>query len=505
MPEFDFESLKSRYSRFLSKRDCSKTLIKFWDAPQGDVIEMAGGMPNAGFFPVDSIDVHVCDKPFGQRSEDGLVAHMDRNEPSDMPLSTSLQYTNTEGMEPLLKFARNLTQKIHPPAYGGWDACLVTGSSDGLYKVFEVLCDEDSTVMMEEFTFTPVISSVKIQGGHVVPVKMQLSADPKMQGIDVGLMEEMLDNWHVGPYKHLNKPKALYTVATGQNPTGMTLSAEKRKQIYRLAQKHDFLIVEDDPYGYLFFPPYDAENPLKNAYWEQDSSLTPQKYIDEFLVKSFVTIDTDARVIRLETFSKMFAPGLRLSFVVANKFFTERVVNIGEVSTRAPSGVSQAVVYTVIRELGKRHAAEYENPIDAMFAGWVEWLMKVAGTYTQRRNIAFKSLYETESYKRGLFKVMEPSAGMFIDLKPVWSQEDLAKADHFDHIMEEMDQLNACLIKSGVQVVLGYRMAVDREASKDTCDFIRVTIAYAKDDEQLVEACHRIGAGFSQFFAQRQK
>lgn len=255
MPDFDFESLKSRYAPFLSKRDCLKELVKFWDPrPPGDVIEMAGGMPNAGFFPVDAIDLGILDKPFGKSSKDTPVAHIRRDEPSEMPLSMSLQYTDTEGMQPLLQFIRKLTQTMHPPAFDAWDVCMVNGSSDGLYKVFEVLCDEDSTVLMEEFTFSPVISSVKMQGAHVVPVKMQLSAEPQVQGIDVERLAQMLDHWHEGPYKHLNKPKALYTIATGQNPTGMTLSPEKRRQIYQLAQRHDFLIVEDDPYGYLVYP-----------------------------------------------------------------------------------------------------------------------------------------------------------------------------------------------------------------------------------------------------------
>lgn len=502
MTKFDFETLKSRYSTFLSKRDNAKTLVKFWDNPPGPgVIELAGGMPNEGFFPVDSIDLEVVGHPFEKDiGKNGLKVHMDKEEPKEMSLSKSLQYTETAGMKPLLSFVRKMTERINAPAYEGWDVSLANGSSDAMYKVFEMVCDEDSAVMMEEFTFTPVISQIAMQGGTVVPVRMQLSADPEEQGIDVEKLEEMLDNWASGPYKHLKKPKALYTVATGQNPTGMTLSAAKRKRIYRIAQKHDFLIVEDDPYGYLFFPPYDPAKPMKNAYWD-DKSLTPQKYIDEYLVKSFLTIDTDARVIRLETFSKLFAPGLRLSFVVANEFFTERVVNVAEITTRAPSGVSQALVYSVVKELGKKYSHTPEPSVDGMVTGWVEWVMKVAGYYAHRRNVAFKALYETEGYCQGLFQVMEPSAGMFIDLKPYWPQSELNKSDHCDRIVEKMNQLNQSLLRSGVQVVLGHRMAVDVESSKDTCDFVRITIAYARNDEQILEACHRIGKGFQDFFS----
>lgn len=505
MKNYEFETLKARYSSFLSRRDEAKQLQKFWDDPPGPgVIELAGGMPNAGFFPVESIDMHVVDQPFEKNHvETGLKVHMDKNEPKEMSLSKSLQYSNTEGMEPLLSFARKMIERMHPPAYQGWDVCMANGSSDGMFKVFEVLCDEASTVMMEEFTFSPVISNIKLHRANVVPVKMELSADPEEQGTDVDKLADLLDNWSTGPYKHLNKPKALYTVATGQNPTGMTLSATKRKRIYEIAQKHDFLIVEDDPYGYLLFPPYNVKEPMQNAYWD-DKSLTTQKYIDEYLVKSFMTIDTDARVIRLETFSKLYAPGLRLSFVVANQFFIERLVNMADVTTRSPSGISQALVYSVVKGLGQKYSSESEPSMDSMVTGWTGWLMKVAGYYTHRRNVVFKSLFETEGYKKGLFQVMEPSAGMFIDLKPTWPQEELSKSDHYDLMTEKMDQLNQSLLKCGVQVVLGYRMAVDVKASKDTCDFVRITIAYANDDEQIIEACHRIGKGFEEFFSHVQ-
>ncbi|CAR29296.1 ZYRO0G05346p [Zygosaccharomyces rouxii] len=502
MTQFDFGTLKSRYTSFLSRRDAAKELVKFWDNPPGPgVIELAGGMPNAGFFPIDSIDLHVVSHPFEKNhGKNGLKVHMDKQEPKDMPLSMSLQYTNTEGMGPLVSFAKKMIERINPPAYGGWNVCMANGSSDAMYKVFEVLCDEDSTVMLEEFTFSPVISNIKLQGASVVPVKMQLSADPEQQGIDVDRLADLLDNWSVGPYKHLNKPKALYTVATGQNPTGMTLSPTKRRRIYEIAQKHDFLIVEDDPYGYLFFPPYNPKEPMNNAYWD-DKSLTVQKYVDDYLVKSFLTIDTDARVIRLETFSKLYAPGLRLSFVVANEFLIERIFNMSEVTTRAPSGVSQALVYGVVKEMGKKYSSESEPSLDSMVTGWMEWPMKVAGYYTHRRNVAFKALYETEGYSKGLYQVMEPSAGMFIDLKPCWPQNELSRPDHYDLIIEKMDKLNQTLLKTGVQVVLGYRMAVDVKASKDTCDFVRITIAYANDDQQIVEACHRIGKGFEAYFS----
>ncbi|MCG8711208.1 aminotransferase class I/II-fold pyridoxal phosphate-dependent enzyme, partial [Brenneria sp. 4F2] len=60
-------------------------------------------------------------------------------------------------------------------------------------------------------------------------------------------LEELLDSWTEGA----PKPKLLYTIPTGQNPTGTSLSSERKEAIYRIAQKHNFLIVEDEPYYFL--------------------------------------------------------------------------------------------------------------------------------------------------------------------------------------------------------------------------------------------------------------
>lgn len=503
MLTIDYNSLKSKYSSFLSRRDKDRILTSFWDGalPNANLIELAAGMPNENFFPLRAIDLHIVNEPFEKPGEEGKgsVAHISRyDSPKEFPIARSFQYSETRGALPLITFAKTIVNSINKPAYDNWDVILANGSSDSMFKTFETLCDESTTVMMEEFTFSPVISNIIATGAKCVPLKMQLTTNPHDQGIDVEYLSHLLDNWSsLEQYKHLNKPKILYTIATGQNPTGMTLSMEKREKIYQLAQKHDFIIVEDDPYGYLYFPPYDPSNPLKNPYVDDDS-LTNKKYISDYLVKSFLTLDTDARVIRLETFSKLFAPGLRLSFIVANKFIIDRILNYTEITTRAASGASQAIVYSTIKAMAAYTGNNSDEEQGAMFQGWIKWVMKVAGQYTHRRNITFKALFETEAYKKGLFKIIEPSAGMFINLQIAWPNE---QKKSLSEITEQMDQLNRTLIKNDVKVVLGYKMAVDAEFSKDSCDFLRITVAYAKNDDVLIEASHRIGRGIQEFFA----
>lgn len=495
MVSTNYDGLKQHYSKFLSEREKDRKFYSFWtqDLPDEHRIELGGGMPNEGFFPVQSVDVNLVDTPF-QSGKSTLQAHLNHyDSPAGYPLARSFQYGETSGCRPLIDFAKYMVNKINKPAYDNWDCLLAGGSSDSMFKVFETICDRNTTVLMEEFTFTPVISNISATGATCVPVKMQLSAEPDVQGIDCDYLADLLDNWSSHEeYKHLSKPTVLYTIATGQNPTGMTLSMEKRRKIYGLAQKHDLIIVEDDPYGYLHFPKYDPSDPMRNPY----DNLSTEQYISEFLVKSFLTMDTDARVIRLETFSKVFAPGLRLSFIVANRFFIERVLNLAEITTRAPSGVSQAIVYSTIKSLATREASQ-DNDEEAMFQGWLHWVMKVASQYAHRRNVTFKALRETEAYKHGLFSILEPSAGMFINIKIVWPEN--RKPDSAD-IIQRMNDLDQILLSSGVKVILGYKMAVDSKFSLDNCDFLRITVAFATGDEQLIEASHRIGKSIKELF-----
>lgn len=496
--------LEEKFGQFLSWRMQNRKLVAFWDDEVlgDDVIELTAGMPNEQFFPIKAMDMTIVNKPFESADDTSKHLHckMSTYEPKSLPIARSFQYNEVPGLPQIRNFAKYLVNKINKPAYSAdqWDVLLSSGSCDSMFKFFECFCDEKSTVLMEEFTFTPVISHVKATGAECIPLKMNLTKDPSTQGIDVDYLTQLLDNWSSGPYKHLNKPRILYTICTGQNPTGVTIPMENRRKIYELAHKHNFLILEDDPYGYLSFPSYKPEDPLKNDYLED--GFTVEKYTNEFLVDSFLTIDTDARVIRMETFSKVFAPGLRLGFIVANKYIISNLLEYAEITTRAPSGVSQAVLYNTLETMALyQDGDDKEDPEkkqEALFQGWMHWIMKVAAEYTHRRNITLKALYETDAYKNGLFTVIEPSAGMFVGVKIKW---DKAPGE-IGNIPEQMKKLDRFLVQNGIKTVLGYRMGVSSELSHDNSDFLRVTIAYAKDDQQLVEASHRIGSGIEQFF-----
>lgn len=119
----------------------------------------------------------------------------------------------------MLEFTKDFILKTHKPAYDGWNLILSTGASDGLNKACDAILDPGDVVLVEEFTFSPFLKFVNNVGGVSVPIKINLSKDS--DGLDFDYLENLLKNWSK-EHPNLPKPKALYTISTGQNPTGFT-------------------------------------------------------------------------------------------------------------------------------------------------------------------------------------------------------------------------------------------------------------------------------------------
>ncbi len=119
----------------------------------------------------------------------------------------------------------------------------------------------------------------------------------------------------------------------GQNPTGVTLGVDRRADLYALCHKYDVIIIEDDPYWYLQYPSAIRSSPSPPR---KQVSGSGYSFLDS-LVPSYLSLDTDGRVIRLDTFSKTVAPGCRLGWTTAQPALVERMLRIAETSTQQPS------------------------------------------------------------------------------------------------------------------------------------------------------------------------
>ena len=316
------------------------------------------GLPNVSLFPFDTLEAQVAKPerwtptpndpvPGKDSSEPDAASHItvpksDASTPNPLKkidLSTALQYGTAEGYPPLRSFIRQFTRDhLHPsvPYLDGPEVILTCGSTDGFSKTMEMLVEpwfadrdpieEKPALLTELFVYMNAPQTVKPKGVSIVPVEID-GEGMRVEG-ERGL-RDILDNWDL---RNGRRPHLIYTVTMGHNPTSGVLSVARRKAIYDLCCKYDIIIVEDDPYWYLQYPtaaekeaesrdqPVPAIEPVPKP--EKSSGY---EFLDS-LVPSYLSIDTEGRVVRLDTFSKTIAPGCRLGWVTAQPVFIERLL-----------------------------------------------------------------------------------------------------------------------------------------------------------------------------------
>lgn len=235
----------------------------------------------------------------------------------------ALQYGVTEGYEPL----RNWTKEklIKEGNYSDGDNCIiVSGGQQGIALASKSLINPGDGVVCELPSFIGGLNSFRSYNAEILGVPL------KEDGIDTDAFEELLKN-------HSNI-KILYTIATFQNPSGITASLEKRKKILELASKYDFLIFEDNPYGDLRFSGED--------------------------VPTMKSLDKEGRVIYFGSFSKILSPGLRLGYTCANAELMERMIICKQVSDVHTNVLSQMVAYEF---LSKYSIEEHINKLREVY------------------------------------------------------------------------------------------------------------------------------------------
>ncbi len=259
--------LAQRMSRL--KTSAVREILKVAERP--DILSFAGGLPAPELFPVQAIaDAHA-----EVLATEGQAA---------------LQYSTTEGYGPLREWiCGHLKQRgrVANP-----DQVLITnGSQQGIDLVAKVLLDPGDLVVVENPSY---LAALQTFGAFEAKFATVGSDD---QGLRTDDLERLLAT---------HKPKLVYVVANFQNPKGTTLALERRRELVRMAQKHRFLILEDDPYGEL-------------------------RFTGEHL-PSMASFDDEGVVVSLGTFSKTLAPGLRIGWVVGPKDFV-RSLTIAKQST----------------------------------------------------------------------------------------------------------------------------------------------------------------------------
>ncbi|MGI4811808.1 MAG: PLP-dependent aminotransferase family protein [Janthinobacterium lividum] len=331
-----------------------------------------------------------------------------------------LQYAPTEGLPELQQEIMHLMRQRGVAVVPG-QVLLTAGSQQGFDLLLRILVEPGDVVLTEQPAYPATLQALKMQQARIVTVPVDA------HGLDIAALQALLETG-AAP-----RPKLLYTVPTFANPTGATLSLERRMALLELSVRHDFLIVEDDPYGDLRFT---------------GTALPSLRALAE-------GIDGAAtRVIYLGSMSKVVAPGLRVGWMIA-----------------PPDVVRRSVV-------AKQTADLCSAP----------WMQAIAAAYLAQGALARHLPRITDVYRRkcaalcdalqtrlaGILQFERPAGGMF-----VWARmADVDTADLLRHA-----------IAHKVLFVPGAAFFVDRVDRAS----LRLSFA-ALAEEQIAEAADRLAS-----------
>ncbi len=305
------------------RRSEVRELLKLTEQP--GVISFGGGLPAAELFPVKRCE-EACVKVLREQG------------------AQALQYSTTEGYRPLREMIAR-----HSSRYGlhvGPENILITASSQqALDLVGKVFINAGDHLVVEHPTYLGALQAWNLYQAQYTPVPVD----------DDGMRTDSLESALRGG------PKFLYALPNFQNPTGVTISLERRQQIVRLADHYGVPILEDDPYGQLR---YEGDH-----------------------VPAIVALDAKfqggngqytGNVIYMSTFSKTLAPGLRLGWITASEGVIERLVMAKQATDLHTSTFTQMVAYEMARggfidEHVRAMRPAYRERRDAMLAAMAEY------------------------------------------------------------------------------------------------------------------------------------
>lgn len=236
-------------------------------AADPEVISLSAGNPSPDAFPSEAI---------AKISADVL---------ENNPISV-LQYSVTEGYTPLRNTIKDYMKKEHNIGTENDDVLITTGAQQIMDLCSKALVNEGDVVICEAPSFIGSLNTFRSYNAKLVGV----TVEPDGMNTDE-LEQKLIENPNA---------KLIYTIPNFQNPSGVTMSLEKRKKVYELAKKYGVLILEDNPYGDLR---YSGENVAN--------------------IKSF---DTDEIVIYAGSFSKVISPGMRVAFCICPKPIFQKLV-----------------------------------------------------------------------------------------------------------------------------------------------------------------------------------
>ena len=317
-----------------------RELLKLTSLP--DVISFAGGLPAPDLFPIER---------FKEAAEVVLTEMGDR----------ALQYGTTEGYQPLREMiARNASK--YGIQISADNVMITTGSQQALDLLGRIFINRGDRILAESPTYLGAIQAWNAYGVKYVTIPYD------EDGMQTDLLESRLRTGL----------KFIYVLPNFQNPTGVTLSRERRMQLVEMANAYGVPIVEDDPYGQLRY---------------EGDHIPPVVVLDDEIRAKEVPIYS-GNVIYTSTFSKILAPGLRLAWVVAPTEVIKKMVQAKQGCDLNTSTFNQYLVYEVAN------------------GPWIKThIQTIRETYKERRDVMLNAL---EKYMPDGVNWTRPKGGLFL-------------------------------------------------------------------------------------------
>ncbi len=299
------------------------------------IISFAGGLPAPELFPVKEMKAAV-DKVFEEHGQEAM------------------QYGAAKGVTALREVIQQHVKKKENVDSELDNVLVTTGSEQALDLVGKSFVDPGDTVLVEQPTYLCALDVFRSYGANFASVEMD------EDGMKMDALEETL--------KANPNTKLIYTVPNFQNPTGRTMTEERRKQLAELAEKYDVYVLEDNPYGEIRFA----------------GQHVPA-------VKSF---DKSGHVLYMSTFSKTLAPGFRLGWLVADKNVVNKLTVLKQSADLHTDNLAQFAVAQFFAD----------NDVDAH-------VKEISALYGKRKDLMLEGI--KKYFPEGV-KYTDPEGGMFL-------------------------------------------------------------------------------------------
>ena len=392
----EFDTVAHKTAHRVQRLRSSKVRDLFSAATSADVISLSGGMPDVSLLPQAAL-----------RKATRAAIENERE--------IALQYGATNGRietrRVICDLMRDIGVRCKPD-----EVMPTSGAQQALDLIGKVFLDPGDIVLMEGPTYLTAIQAFSAYEPDIRCIPFD------DEGMRMDLLEAELER--IG--RHNPQLKFLYTIPNFQNPGGVTMVPERRKRLIELSHEYDFIVVEDDPYGRLR---YDGGH------------MIPLKALDP-------------NVIYLGTISKIFAPGLRIGWIVAQKDVISRVNLVKQGSDLCGSSLDQLVM------------AHYFTDTP-----WQRTLQKFIKVYRARRDAMLSALDE---YFPPEATWTRPEGGLF-----VW----VTLPEYVD-----TDSMLGAALEAGVTYVPGNSFFADGETGKNS---MRINFSF-ETPENIEEAIRRL-------------